>query len=53
MLVWNPIYTADKNLIVRNLSLPYFKYPYFYDIANITNKINVQSETKIYENIEY
>jgi hypothetical protein len=53
MLTWNPVYTADKTLVVRNLSLPYFKYPYFYDIDNLTKHINVQMETKIYENIEY
>ena len=53
MILQNPIYKDDISLIVQNVALPYFKYPYLYDANNFSNNIVIQSDNKIYESIEY
>lgn len=45
LFIWNPLYSNEDNTIV---SQPYktknFEYPYFYDIDNLKNKIEVVDE---------
>lgn len=45
LFIWNPLYSNEDNTIV---SQPYktknFEYPYFYDIDNLKNKIEVIDE---------
>lgn len=53
MLLWNPIYVADKTLVTKNISLPYFKFVYLNDATGFLNKIVVKSDVKIFENVEY
>lgn len=43
---WNPLYSnEDNNTTQQNISLEQFVYPYFYDINNIENLIEIQDET--------
>lgn len=53
MLIWNPIYTGDTTTLLKNITLPYFKFIGLYNNSNFVNLIKVQSESKIYEGIEY
>lgn len=53
LLTWNPIYPTDAVLIARNRTLEYFKQAYLNNLSSFINKIVVEAETKIYENIEY
>jgi len=53
MLLWNPIYITDSITLLTNYSLPYFKFPYLYNAINFSNNIRIETESKIYENIEY
>lgn len=53
LIVWNPIYPTDLSLTTKNLSMSYFKYLYLNDKDNFSNFINVQTEAKVYETIEY
>lgn len=53
MLIWNPVYTNDAITLLTNYSLPYFKFAYLYDSFNFSNYINVVTESRIYENVEY
>jgi len=53
LMVWNPIYSNDVNITVKNLLLPYFKYPYLNNKDTLSTRIIIQSESKIFENIEY
>jgi len=54
LLVWNPIYpTVDIDTTTKNTTLSYFKYPYLYNKDNIINYIVVQSESRVYEGVEY
>lgn len=41
LYVWNPIYTSDLISISQNLQLENFKFPFFYDLPNLKNKIEV------------
>jgi len=54
MLLWNPIYDIDKRTIINDITLPYFKYVYLYNESNfgLTN-IRIQTESRVFENIEY
>lgn len=46
LLIWNPIYPdLDITTTSSNLVLPYFKYPYLFDVVNLLNKIVVVTET--------
>lgn len=50
----NTIYgDADTIAIFKNQALPYFKYPYLHDKINFHKHIVVESETKIFEGVEY
>jgi hypothetical protein len=53
MLVWNPVYPTDKQIVSKNTSFDYFKYLYLNDKEFFKDKIVVSTTTKIYENIEY
>jgi hypothetical protein len=54
MLIWNPIYpTTDIDTTTKNVTLSYFKYPYLYNKDMITNYIVIQSESRVYEGVEY
>ena len=42
---WNPLYSNEDNLTTQqNIALDAFVYPYFYDIDNIENLIEIQDE---------
>ena len=42
-VVWNPSYRREDNIVVnRNYKLNDFEFAYFYEIANIANKITIQ-----------
>lgn len=45
LFVWNPLYSMEDNTII---SQPYkckeFEYPYFYDLNNLVNKIEIVDE---------
>ena len=54
LLVWNPVYpTLDIAVVLKNITLEYFKYPYLNNMVNFSDNIVVQVEEKIYENVEY
>jgi len=53
MLVWNPVYANDVTTVVKNVTLPYFKFPYLNNKNTLTNRIIVQDEARIYENVEF
>lgn len=53
MLLWNPTYPTDKQYILKDTSLSYFKFLYLNNKENFSSKIRVKSEVTIYENIEY
>lgn len=53
LIVWNPIYTNDYERVLSNYTLPYFKFPYLYNINNFSKFIQITSENKIFENIEF
>lgn len=53
MLVWNPVYITDSQLVTKNTSFSYFKYLFLNNKESFKNKIVVTSPSKIYENIEY
>ena len=43
---WNPLYSnEDNNTTQQNISLESFVYPYFYNINNIDNLIEIQDES--------
>jgi hypothetical protein len=42
MIVWNPFYPdATPDVTSQNIQLKFYEFPFFYDIANISNKIEV------------
>jgi len=53
MLLWNPIYETDKKLVSQNINLEYFKYPYLYDSDNFINWVDITTESRLYESVEY
>ena len=53
MIVWNPIYTSNVTSIRNNYTLEYFMFPYLYDISNFSKYIAVDSESTVYESVEY
>ena len=53
MLLWNPVYPSDRVLTTKNASLEYFKFLYLDNKEHFSGKIVVESETTIYETIEY
>jgi hypothetical protein len=43
LLMWNPVYeSSDINIINQTTRLPIYKFPYWYDIQNIGDKITVE-----------
>ena len=45
MFVYNPIYPdADITFSSADIGLPFFKYPYLFDAANVKNKIEVVAQ---------
>jgi hypothetical protein len=41
-IYWNPYYEdVDINTISQNLTLSYFKFPYYYELTNLINSIEV------------
>jgi hypothetical protein len=41
-IYWNPFYTnADVNATAQNMNLKFFQFPFFYQISNLINKIEV------------
>ena len=44
LIVWNPVYTQDVQLLLRSESLQDFQVPYLYDRTNFINKIVVETE---------
>jgi hypothetical protein len=52
-LMWNPIYLNDRKFVVQNIVLSYFMFPFLNDFVNFKNKITVQSNTKVFETLEY
>lgn len=53
LLTWNPIYENDKKIITQNLTQLFFQFPYLNNRDHFIDKINVQSVTTQFENIEY
>ena len=42
MIVWNPFYSdATPDITSQNIQLKFFEFPFFYDISNISSKIEV------------
>ena len=42
MIVWNPFYPdATPDITSQNIQLKFFEFPFFYDISNISSKIEV------------
>ena len=42
MIVWNPFYPdATPEVTSQNIQLKFFEFPFFYDISNISSKIEV------------
>lgn len=45
LYIWNPLYSNEDNIISSQLyKCKEFEYPYFYDINNLANKIEVVDE---------
>lgn len=45
LFTWNPLYSTEDNTIVsQTIKCKEFEYPYFYDINNLSNKIEVVDE---------
>jgi hypothetical protein len=41
-IYWNPFYSnADVNATAQNMNLKFFQFPFFYQISNLINKIEV------------
>lgn len=53
MLIWNPIYVQDSQLVTENKNQQYFKYLYLNDVEHFSEKIKVGSDITVYETIEY
>jgi hypothetical protein len=42
MIVWNPFYPdATPDVTSQNIQLKFYEFPFFYDVANISDKIEV------------
>ena len=42
MIIWNPFYPdATPEITSQNLQLKFYEFPFFYDVDNLTNKIQV------------
>ena len=46
LFVWNPLYKNEDNTVTSQpMTNPYFIYPYFYDINNLENIVNIVEES--------
>jgi hypothetical protein len=44
-ITWNPLFEAvDVSIVNQSITLPYFKFPYFYRPNNLINKIDIIDE---------
>ena len=41
LMIWNPVYEDDILQTTQNYNLPIFKFPFFRDVDNIGDKIQV------------
>jgi hypothetical protein len=41
LLIWNPVYKHDVSLYNQNTTLPYYKFPYLYDITSLSSRITI------------
>jgi hypothetical protein len=49
-LIFNPVYSSkneDINVLSQSEKLPYFKIPYWYDIENLLNQIEIVDSTQL------
>ena len=53
LISFNPIYPQDVSIINNNTTLLNFQFAYLNNIENISSRIEVETQVKIYENIEY
>jgi len=53
LLTWNPIYQTDNKFLTQNLTQLFFQFPYLNDRDHFIDKINVESITTQYEDVEY
>lgn len=54
LFVWNPVYPGNDKIVTQNnVAFKYFEYPYFNNIALLSNKIKVLTNNTLYGNTEY
>ena len=41
LTIWNPVYTNDMLQTTQNIKLPVFKFPFFENVSELANKIEV------------
>lgn len=47
---WNPVYpTQDISNSGSGITVPYYKYPYWFNVANLSDKIDVVAQTTVSE----
>ncbi|MBO5827359.1 MAG: hypothetical protein J6R59_02710 [Paludibacteraceae bacterium] len=45
LFIWNPLYINEDNVTTQqNMPTESFVYPYFYDLDNIGNLIDIEDE---------
>ena len=54
LFFWNPIYPDnDKTVTTNNIPLKYFEYPFFNNLALLSQKIKVTAVSTVFETREY
>jgi hypothetical protein len=54
LFIWNPIYPDnDKTVTTNNITLKYFEYPFFNNLALLPQKIKVTTVSTVFETTEY
>lgn len=52
LILWNPVYPdADVQITTQNIKLPYFKYVYLQNVAQLINKIKFISPSSMLQNV--
>ena len=41
--VWNPVYEQDFNIYNQNFTLPNFKFPYLYDLDQLSSRVVIET----------
>ena len=41
--VWNPVYEQDFNIYNQNFTLPNFKFPFLYDIDQLSSRVVIET----------